>query len=60
MKTLEGTRDEQRWSRSEPGALYSLPPTRIKVEGQEAEPGDQAFCRETGSGQPTTRQAESP
>ena len=49
-----------RGGQSQNPALYSLPPIRIKVEGGEAEPGDQAACGETGRAQPMTRQAESP
>ena len=49
-----------RGGQSQNPVLYSLPPIRIKVERQEAEPGDQAACGETGRAQPTTRQAESP
>lgn len=59
MKTLEGTRGEQRWSKSEPRFVF-ITSYKDKVERREAEPGDQAACGGTGRAQPTTRQAESP
>lgn len=59
MKTLEGTRGEQRWSKSEPRFVF-ITSYKDKVEGQEAEPRHQAACTETGRAQPMTGQENHP